>query len=60
MILSFLFLFRIAIWNRNIVVSLISVGVWAGAVALHIRSTSFSTVVVHTVISFPVSVVAKT
>ncbi|KAI0273939.1 hypothetical protein BGY98DRAFT_105652 [Russula aff. rugulosa BPL654] len=28
----------IAIWNRNIVVSLISVGIWAGAVALHIRN----------------------
>lgn len=28
----------IAIWNRNIVVSLISVGVWAGALALNIRN----------------------
>ncbi|KAF8499559.1 hypothetical protein F5888DRAFT_85788 [Russula emetica] len=28
----------IAIWNRNIVVSLISVGVWAGPFALNIRS----------------------
>ncbi len=33
--------FRIAIWNRNIVISLICVGVWAGALALNIWSTSF-------------------
>ncbi|KAN0107390.1 hypothetical protein V8E52_010221 [Russula decolorans] len=28
----------IAIWNRNIIVSLISVGVWAGVLALNIRN----------------------
>jgi hypothetical protein len=30
--------FRIAIWNRNTIVSLISVGVWSGGLALQIRS----------------------
>ena len=38
-ILSF---FRIAIWNRNIVVSLIVAIVWLGGVALNIRRTSAS------------------
>jgi len=28
-----------AIWNRNIIVSIIAIGVWAGALALHLRST---------------------
>ena len=32
--------FRIAIWNRNIVVSLIAVGAWLASVALNIRGTS--------------------
>src|SRR6266850_5729186 len=32
--------FRIAIWNRNIVVSLIAIGAWLASVALNIRSTS--------------------
>jgi len=31
-------IFRIAIWNRNIIVSLIAVGFWLGGLALHIRS----------------------
>ncbi len=39
LILSF---FRIAIWNRNIVVSLIVAIVWLGGVALNIRRTSAS------------------
>jgi hypothetical protein len=32
--------FRIAIWNRNIVVSFIAVGAWLASVALNIRGTS--------------------
>jgi hypothetical protein len=36
---SFLFVFRIAIWNRNTAVSLISAGVWSGGLTLQIRST---------------------
>jgi hypothetical protein len=39
LILSF---FRIAIWNRNLVVSLIVAIVWLGGVALNIRRTSAS------------------
>ena len=54
------FLFRIAIWDHNVLISLISVGVWAGALALNIRSTSFSIVVVRTAISFTVSVFTQT
>ena len=33
------FIFRIAIWNRNTIVSLISAGVWSGGLTLQIRST---------------------
>jgi uncharacterized membrane protein len=32
--------FSMAIWNRNIIVLLIAVGVWSGGFALHVRSTS--------------------
>ena len=32
--------FRIAIWNRNVVVSFIAIGAWLASVALNIRSTS--------------------
>jgi hypothetical protein len=55
------FFFRIAIWNRNIVVSVIAVCLWAGGLGLNIWSTSFAyPVVVRAVISFFfVSVLAK-
>ena len=36
----YLLSFRIAIWNRNIVVSSIAVGTWSVSVALNIRGTS--------------------
>jgi hypothetical protein len=39
--------FRIAIWNRNIVVSLIAVSAWLASVALNIRSTSRITTCSH-------------
>lgn len=32
-------IFRITIWNRNILVSLIAVGVWLGGLGLNMRST---------------------
>jgi hypothetical protein len=33
------FIFRIAIWNRNMVASLIAIGIWSGGLALNIRRT---------------------
>jgi hypothetical protein len=38
-IFSYVSCFRIAIWNRNVMVSLVSIGVWLCGLALHIRST---------------------
>jgi len=38
-IVSLFNLFRIAIWNRDVVMSLISVGIWLCALALNIRRT---------------------
>ena len=35
----FFSLFRMAIWNRNIIVSLIAVGVWMGGLSIHLWST---------------------
>jgi len=34
-----IFIFRIAIWNRNMFVSLIAVGVWLGGLTLDIQRT---------------------
>ncbi len=44
-VLTLTSLFRIAIWNRNIIVSLVAVGVWLGALALNIRRTFISPVI---------------
>jgi len=55
---SFFFFFRITLWNRNIIVSLIAVGVWLGAVAMNIRRM-FVSPLLYTIISYLLHTLAR-